>query len=112
MPMPLLLLRAIPLPLNRFLSLQRQGYHGNKEGKGRGVELFKGLEYLPNLSEDGKITEKVILKIHRLLTKDDLENPADSGVYRNRQVVIGNRITGVITFRPPDSKDVPILMAS
>ena len=60
--------------------------------------------------EDGKITEKVILKIHRLLTKDVLENAQDSGVYRNRQAVVGNRVTGLIAFRPRDTREVPILM--
>ncbi len=81
-----------------------------RKAKAEVLNYLKVLEDLPGLAEDGKITEKVILKIHRLLTKDVLENPNDSGVYRNRQVVIGNRLTGVITFRPPDTKEVPILM--
>ncbi|MDO8141297.1 MAG: Fic family protein [Candidatus Brocadiales bacterium] len=81
-----------------------------RKAKAEVLNYLKILEDLPGLAEDGKITEKVILKIHRLLTKDVLENPDDSGVYRNRQVVIGNRLTGVITFRPPDIKDVPVLM--
>ena len=81
-----------------------------RKAKAEVLNYLKVLEDLPVLAEDGKITEKVILKMHSLLTKDVLENPEDSGVYRNRQVVIGNRRTGVITFRPPDTKDVPILM--
>lgn len=81
-----------------------------RKAKAEVLNYLKVLEDLPGLAEDGKITEKVILKIHRLLTKDVLENPDDSGVYRNRQVIIGNRLTGVITFRPPDTKEVPILM--
>ena len=81
-----------------------------RKAKAEVLNYLKVLEDLPGLAEDGKITEKVILKMHSLLTKDVLENPEDSGVYRNRQVVIGNRRTGVITFRPPDTKDVPILM--
>jgi Fic family protein len=80
-----------------------------RKAKAEVLNYLKVLEDLPGLAEDG-ITEKVILKIHRLLTKDVLENPDDSGVYRNRQVIIGNRLTGVITFRPPDTKEVPILM--
>jgi Fic family protein len=81
-----------------------------RKAKAEVLNYLKVLEDLPGLAEDGKITEKVILKIHRLLTKDVLENPDDRGVYRNRQVIIGNRLTGVITFRPPDTKEVPILM--
>jgi Fic family protein len=81
-----------------------------RKAKAEVVNYLKVLEDLPGLAEDGKITEKVILKIHRLLTKDVLENPHDSGVYRSRQVVVGNRVTGLITFRPPDTRDVPILV--
>lgn len=82
----------------------------SRKAKAEVVNYLKVLEELPGLAEDGKITEKVILKIHRLLTKDALENTHGSGVYRNRQVVVGNRVTGLITFRPPDTRDVPILM--
>lgn len=82
----------------------------SRKAKAEVVNYLKVLGELPGLAEDGKITEKVILKIHRLLTKDALENTHGSGVYRNRQVVVGNRVTGLITFRPPDTRDVPILM--
>jgi len=81
-----------------------------RKAKAEVVNYLGVLEDLPGLAEEGKITEKVILRMHRLLTKDVLENPHDSGVYRNRQVVVGNRLTGLITFRPPDTRDVPILM--
>src|SRR3972149_7669594 len=80
------------------------------EAKAEVLNYLKVLEDLPKLAEHEKITEKAILKIHKLLTADVLENPADCGAYRNRQVVIGNKLTGVITFRPPDTKDVPVLM--
>ena len=81
-----------------------------RKAKAEVVNYLKVLEELPGLAEDGKITEEVILKIHRLLTNEVLEHPHDSGVYRNRRVVVGNRVTGLVTFRPPDTKDVPILM--
>lgn len=60
---------------------------------------------------DGKnITEKILLSIHKMLTQDTLENPSDCGAYRNRYVVVGNRLTGEVIFRPPSNKDVPTLM--
>jgi len=100
-----------PLTLEQVSELARgRDIMATRKAKAEVVNYLKVLEDLPDLSEAGVITEKVILKIHQLLTKDVLENPADCGVYRNRQVVIGNRITGVITFRPPETKDVPILM--
>ncbi|MBI5409911.1 MAG: Fic family protein [Nitrospirae bacterium] len=81
-----------------------------RKAKAEVLNYLKLLEDLPKLAEHEKITEKAILKIHKLLTRDVLENPVDSGVYRNRQVVIGNRLTGDITFRPPDTREVPRLM--
>jgi len=99
-----------PLSLEQVSELAKgRDIMATRKAKAEVLNYLKLLEDLPNMSEDGRITEKVILKIHRLLTKDVLEN-ADSGIYRSRQVVIGNRITGVITFRPPDAKDVPVLM--
>lgn len=60
---------------------------------------------LPN-NETG-FSEKDILNIHYMLTKDALENPKDCGVYRNRYVVVANRVTREIIYRPPKNKDVP-----
>lgn len=47
------------------------------------------------------------MNIHRALTEDTLENPTDCGAYRNRYVVVGNRLTGEIIFRPPENEEVP-----
>ena len=68
------------------------------------------LEKLKELSDNKKITEKNILSIHRMLTEKVLENQSDCGSYRNRYVVIGNRLTKEIIFRPPANKDVPKFM--
>jgi Fic family protein len=45
-----------------------------------------------------------------MVTKNTLDNPADSGVYRNRYVVVGNRFTGEIFFKPPPNQEVPELV--
>jgi Fic family protein len=47
-----------------------------------------------------------------MLTKETLENTSDCGKYRNRYVVVGNRFTGKITFKPPSNEDVPVFMKS
>jgi len=78
-------------------------------------EILNYLSVLENLGKltDGKrITEKYILSIHGMLTKETLENNSDCGRYRNKYVVVGNRLTREIIFRPPDNKDVPNLMES
>lgn len=80
------------------------------KAKAEVLNYLKVLENLSKLSKTGKISENVILKIHGLLTKDVLDNSEESGAYRKRQVVIGNRITGQIVFRPPNAREVPGLM--
>ncbi len=68
------------------------------------------LENIDKLAELSKITEDLILKVHNSVTKGTLENPSDCGVYRNRYVVVANRITGEVFFRPPSNEDVPGLV--
>lgn len=100
-----------PLSLEQVSELAKgRDIMATRKAKTEVLNYLNLLEDMPKLAEDKKITEKLILKIHALITKDVLENPADSGVYRNRQVVIGGRITGAITFRLPDTNAVPQLM--
>jgi len=68
------------------------------------------LEKINNLVNDTSLKEKDILKIHLMVTKGTLENPTDCGVYRNRYVVVGNKFTGEIYFKPPQNNDVPKLI--
>jgi Fic family protein len=68
------------------------------------------LEHLADFAPDGIITTKSICKIHRRLTKDVLENSKDCGRYRDRQVYVGNRMTGEVIFLPPKTPLVPVLM--
>jgi Fic family protein len=68
------------------------------------------LENIDKLAKEIKITEDIILKIHKSVAEGTLENPSDCGVYRNRYVVVANRISGEVYFRPPSNKDVPGLV--
>jgi Fic family protein len=68
------------------------------------------LENIDGLTDGKKITEKDILHIHKQLIQETLENPSDCGVYRNRYVVVANRLTGEIIFSPPKNEDVPDLV--
>jgi len=70
------------------------------------------LQNLNNFAKNKIISERNILTIHKELTKETLENSSDCGVYRTRYVVVGNRLTGEVTFRPPPNKDVPDLVKS
>ncbi|MBI3377683.1 MAG: Fic family protein [Nitrospirae bacterium] len=74
------------------------------------LNYLKVLQAIDKLTDGKKITEKDILKIHKMVTRDTLENPSDCGVYRSRYVIVGNRLTGEVFFRPPSNEDVPKLM--
>ncbi len=76
------------------------------------MNYLKVLESIVKLTDGKKITERNILTIHKKLTKETLENPSDCGIYRNRYVVVGNKSTGEIIFRPPSNKDVPRLIGA
>lgn len=71
------------------------------------------LEKLDTFSQKGIIDEEIIKNIHHLLTKNTLEDDEDCGVYRcerKKYVVVGNRLTGEISFRPPSNEELPKLM--
>lgn len=74
------------------------------------LNYLASLEKIDTLTDGKKITAKNILQMHKLLTQGTLENAADCGAYRKQYVVVGNRRTGEVIFRPPANKDVPDLM--
>jgi len=76
-------------------------------------EVLNYLNILENIGElikGGSLCEQDVLNIHRIVTKDTLDNPDDCGFYRNRYVVVANRLTGEVFFRPPKNEDVPGLI--
>jgi Fic family protein len=76
------------------------------------LNYFAALKYLDKLVLVEKITNKDILKLHKMVTTKTLDNPDYSGKYRygNQYVIVGNRFTGEITYRPPATNEVPELM--
>lgn len=87
----------------------------NKD-KQEALNYIEALEKIPSLAEKGKFKAADLLNIHRILTKNVMQNTADSGVFRNRQVFVGKRIFDGTTFRevveymPPKTKEVPQLV--
>jgi len=72
-------------------------------------EVLNYLDVLENIQEyssDGCINEECLLRMHKDLTKGTLPLEEYSGRYRDRQVVVANRITGDVVFTPPPARDV------
>lgn len=74
------------------------------------INYLKVLENIDNLTDRQKITEADILSIHKMLTQETLDNSSDCGEYRNRYVVVANRLTREVIFRPPSNDEVAGLM--
>lgn len=74
------------------------------------LNYLKVLENIDKYHEKGKITEKHLLKLHKDISREVLENPANEGAYRTVQVYVGNKITGDVVFMPPAPENVPVLV--
>ena len=81
-----------------------------RKAKQEVLNYLNVLERIEKYQNDGKVTEKSILRVHRDITKGTLENIEHEGNYREIQVYVGNRITGEVTFMPPPPHEVPVLM--
>lgn len=74
------------------------------------LNYFEALERIPEFADRLPFTKADLLEVHEIVTKKTLENPKDEGVFRDRQVVVGNRITGEVVFMPPPTEQVPKLV--
>jgi Fic family protein len=74
------------------------------------LNYLRVLEKIEKYKEKEKITEKNILKLHKDISREILENPEYEGRYRELQVYVGNRVTGKVVFMPPTPEEVPGLM--
>ncbi len=73
------------------------------------LNYLEALERVPEFAERNPFTAEDLLEVHKVVTKETLENPTDEGVFRNRQVFVGNRVTGEVIFMPPPTEQVPQL---
>lgn len=73
------------------------------------LNYIEALEKIPEFAARNPFLSKDILKVHKMVTKDTLDDLKDEGIFRNRQVIVGNRITGQVVFMPPPTEQVPEL---
>jgi Fic family protein len=87
----------------------------NKDKK-EALNYLEALEKIPGFTEKGKFEIADLLNIHRMITRDVMQNSTDSGVFRSRQVFVGKRVFDGTTFKevveymPPKTEEVPQLV--
>ena len=74
------------------------------------LNYLEVLERIPEFAQRSPLKSEDLREVHKTVTKETLENPEDEGVFRNRQVFVGNRITGEVIFMPPPTEQVPGLV--
>ncbi len=79
----------------------------SRKDKKEVLNYLNVLEKLDELIKNNQIKISDILKIHKMVTKNTLENSDDCGKFRNRYVIVENRRTGEVIFYPPKNKEVP-----
>lgn len=70
------------------------------------LNYLKVLGQIDAYQDQGNITIESLLRLHRDVTRETLENPADEGAFRQVQVVVGNRITRTIVYTAPPPGEV------
>ncbi len=74
------------------------------------LNYLEALERIPEFAKRSPLKSEDLREVHKTVTKETLENPEDEGIFRNRQVFVGNRITGEVIFMPPPPEQVPQLV--
>jgi len=82
----------------------------NRKDKQEVLNYLEALERIPEFAKKRPLKESDLLKIHKLVVKDTLDFTDDEGTFRNRQVVVRNRATGRVTFMPPETEEVLLLV--
>ena len=84
----------------------------SRKDKQEVLNYLEALEKIPEFAQRIPLSSQDLLEIHKIVTKETLENPEDEGAFRNRQVFVGNRITGEVVFMPQPTGEVAQLVNS
>jgi Fic family protein len=82
----------------------------SRKDKQEVLNYLEALDRIPEFAKRTPFRSKDFLEIHRVVTKETLENPKDEGIIRKQQVFVGNRITGEVVYMPPPTEEVPKLV--
>lgn len=100
-----------PLSLEEVSALAKgRDIMARRKDKQEVLNYLEALERMPELAKRTPFTPRDLLEIHKIVTKETLENPEDEGIFRERQVFVGSRATGEVIFMPPPTEQVTELI--
>ncbi len=76
------------------------------------LNYFKSFEKLPDYASKDPFTLEDLLEVHKIITKDLLENNEDEYAFRKREVMFSHPNIREVIFRPPGIDEVPELIES
>lgn len=100
-----------PLTLEEVSALaQGREVMARRKDRAEVLNYLEALDKIPSFASHKPFTLADLLEIHKVVTRDTLEDPSYEGILRPVQVIIGNPVTREVTFRPPDTEEVPGLI--
>ena len=100
-----------PLTLEEVSALaQGREVMARRKDRAEVLNYLEALEKVPDFASRNPFTLKDLLEIHKTVTKNTLKKSDFEGVLRPLPVIVGNPATGEVTFRPPQTEEVPGLI--
>lgn len=81
-----------------------------KKKEKKALNYYKVLKKIEKYHENGNITNELLLKLHKDITKGLIDDPQFEGSYRNSDTNVRNLLTGKIRYTPPEYSDIHELM--
>jgi len=87
-------------------TMLREGRAPKTESERMIYNNYKAMQFIKE-NKDKKLTSELILDIHRIITKDTLEDDINEGRFRETDdIVVGDKLTGDVFHEPPKAKDL------
>jgi len=90
----------------------REGRTPKNESERMIYNNYKAMQFIKE-NKDKKLTPGLILDIHRIITKDTLEDDVNEGRFRETDdIVVQDKLTGDVFHEPPKAKDLKEMIMS
>ena len=93
-------------------TMLREGRTPETESERMIYNNYKAMQFIKN-NKEKKLTPELILEIHRIITKDTLDNDMHEGRFRETDdIVVQDKLTGDVFHEPPKAKGLEKMILS